>query len=579
MTETTLIPVTAESFITLLEKSGLLSARQVAKVRQTFDVGESTTGQELAREMVRKRVLTPFQAERLLEGRYRGFLVEHYRIREILGVGGMGCVFIAEDSESGKKIALKILSNQHATDAGMLARMQLEAWAGMKINHPNVVRTHRIGSTGAVNFIVMDLLRAISLHEMVALGGPVRPDMACDMFRQAALGLQAAHELDIIHRDIKPANLLIDHDGHTSVLDFGLALVGDDSAAEFSLAMIFGHDCLGTPDYIAPEQSRDSNKVDARADVYSLGCTMYVALTGRVPFSDCKTNKAKLEAQRTRSPVPVDKVNPTVPKEISDIVAKMTRRDPAERYQTAQEVATALQPFSKQRPVKFDFRRLITIRSKLARQRELAENRSRATSNSYITSSLSWVDQPSHHLRAEGDTFTDNETPAVRQPDYRQQDRPSDAGKQTGVSRHSHTPAQPIPRGWYVQSIRSRRKTSLKNARCRVGTASDCEIRISGRSCDEYQCRLEFDGTSWNLKQESLTNPTFVDGELTPYTKLKPGSRLTFQDETGFVLRHVTHGPHQSFFSEIPKSYLAAGVSAAVVFLAGLAAAAWWLFS
>ena len=151
----------------------------------------------------------------------------------------MGCVFIAEDSESKEKIALKVLSSQFSTDAGMLARMRLEGWAGMQIDHPNVVRTHRVGSTGAVNFLVMDLKRAISLHEMVALGGPVKPPMACDMFHQAALGIQAAHDCNIVHRDIKPANLLIDHSGQTSVLDFGLALVGSDKAEEFSLAMIF----------------------------------------------------------------------------------------------------------------------------------------------------------------------------------------------------------------------------------------------------------------------------------------------------------------------------------------------------
>jgi serine/threonine protein kinase len=577
MTETTHIPKTAESFLMLLEKSGLLSARQIARVRQAFDVSDKVTGEQLAREMVRKRVLTPFQAERLLEGRYRGFLVDQYRIREILGVGGMGCVFIAEDPDSGNKVALKILSSQHATDAGMLARMQLEAWAGMRIDHPNVVRTHRIGSTGAVNYIVMDLMRAISLHEMVALGGPVRPALACDMFRQAALGLQAAHDMNIIHRDIKPANLLIDHEGHTSVLDFGLALVGDDSAAEFSLAMIFGHDCLGTPDYIAPEQSRDSNKIDARADVYSLGCTMYVALTGRVPFADCKTNKAKLEAQRTRSPVPVHQVNPQVPKEISDIVAKMTSRAPADRHQSAREVAAVLEPFSKQRPVKFDFRRLITIRSKLARQRELAENRSRAMSHSHITSTLSWVDQPSHHLRAEGDTFTDNETPAVRQRDHRQHDRPSGTGQPAGTTRQSGNQSQAIPRGWYVQPIGSRRRTALKSARCRVGTAPECEIHIRGRSCDEHQCRLEYDGTNWNLKQISLSHPTFVDGELTPYTKLKPGSQLTFQDGTGFVLRHLKHDAKESARGRVPKIYIAAGILAAISIIAGLATAAWWL--
>ncbi len=373
MTGSTETTATAEDYLALLERSGLLTARQVDKVRRTFDVGASVTAEDLARQLVRGRVLTPFQAERLLEGRYRGFLIDHYRIREILGVGGMGCVFVAEDGRTREKVAIKVLASQYATDAGMLTRMKLEAWAGMQIDHPNVVRTHCFGSTGAVNYLVMDLLRAITMHEMVALGGPVKPEMACDMFRQAALGLQAAHDRNIIHRDMKPANLLIDHTGHTSVLDFGLALVGDDRASEFSLTMIFGHDCLGTPDYIAPEQSLNSDRVDCRADVYSLGCTMYVALTGRVPFADCRSNSEKLEAQRTRSAPPVQAINPEVPLEISDIVARMMQRDPDKRYQSAAEVAAALENHARRRPVKFDFRKLITIRAKLARQRELAE--------------------------------------------------------------------------------------------------------------------------------------------------------------------------------------------------------------
>ena len=578
MTETTKNSATGEAYLNLLEQSRLMSARQMEKLRQSITLNDDTTAEELARLLVQKRVLTPFQAERLLEGRYRGFVIDRFRIREILGIGGMGCVFIAEDPEGGNKVALKVLSSQHAADAGMLARLKLEAWAGMKVNHPNVVRTHSIGSTGAVNFIVMDLKRAISMHEMVALGGPVRPEMACDMFRQAALGLQAAHDQDIIHRDIKPANLLVDHEGHTSVLDFGLALVGDDTAAEFSLAMIFGHDCLGTPDYIAPEQSRDSNKVDARADVYSLGCTLYVALTGRVPFNDCKTNRAKLEAQRTRSPAPVHAVNPEVPMEISDIVRKMTRRNPDDRYQTAAEVAAVLKPFSRQRTVKFDFRKLVTIRAKLARQRELAENRSRVNSNSYITSTLSWVDQSSRHLRAEGDTFTDNETPAVRQADNRTSGRASGVTRQPGRPGKSTAQSAAVPRGWYVQSIGRKRKTPLQNARIKVGTDMDSDIRITGQSCDEDQCTLEFDGQTWSLKQQSLTHPTFVDGQLNPYVKLKPGSRITFQDATGFVLWHAKSGPPESIFKEIPRSYIAAGIGITVAGILAVAAGAWLIF-
>ena len=538
MVESTQNPVQASEFLDLLEASGLLSARQITKVITAFGLTSEERAEDVARRLVQELVLTPFQAERLLEGRYRGFLIDRYRVREVLGVGGMGCVFIAEDPHLRTKVALKVLANQHSTDAGMLARIKLEAWAGNRIQHPNVVRTLRLDSTGAVTFLVMELIRGITLHELVAHGGPVKPVMACDIFRQAALGLQAAHEKNIIHRDIKPANLLIDRTGHSWLLDFGLALVGDDSSAEFSLAMIFGHNCLGTPDYIAPEQSIDSNAVSASADIYGLGCTMYVALTGRVPFADEKSSRAKIEAQRTKTPVPISGINPHVPDAVASVVEKMMARAPGDRFASAAEVAEALEPLSERRKISFDFRKLITIRAKQARERALKENKRRSGTQSCITSTFSWVEHASRDIAAEIDTFTADETPAVRQQDRRQSRHSSAAERPSEILPTPPTRRSGVPEGWYLESLADGQQIPLTTVRTRIGAAAECQLRPVGTACDERQCTLEFDGTGWKLKQESRSCPTFVDGQLQSYADLRPGTRLTFPDGKGFLLGH-----------------------------------------
>lgn len=526
-------PTVANEFLDLLQKSELLSADQVRKAVERFDLSESLSPEAVARTLVQKRVLTPFQAERLLEGRYRGFVIDGYRVREVLGVGGMGCVYIAEDPHEDRKIALKVLSSQHSLDAGMLARMKLEANAGMKIQHPNVIETYRIDSTGAVNYMVMELMRGVSLHELVALHGPVKWYMACDIFRQVAKGLHAAHRLGIIHRDIKPANILVDANGTAKLLDFGLAKIEGEAGEEFSLAMIFGHDCLGTPDYIAPEQAQDSSNVKVTADIYSLGCTLYVALTGRVPFPE-KANSKKIEAHKTKKPRPIQEIRKDVPDEVVALVEKMMAKDPKDRFPSAAHVSAALKPFAKRKPVKFEFRQLVTLRAKQARDKEkqTAQKPVKAAGpRSSITSASGWINNPSHNFQAELDTFAGDDTPAIRQP------APSPVPTsptprpptRTGIKNRVN-----VPKGWILRRLKSKQQFRITRVKTRIGVSDECEVKMPGTSVDRRQCYIEFDGANWLLHQESRNEPSYVNGRPAVHTELRHRAKITFSDGSGF---------------------------------------------
>ncbi len=299
------------------------------------------------------------------------YIIDDYKVLDILSTGGMGWLYVAEDIQSGEKVVLKIVSDKDSTDAGLLARFLLEARAGMKLNHPNIVRTYKTGQTdgifGDVYYVVMECIEGISLKEFVEEQGPISVSQACSFVQQTAAGLEHIHEAGIIHRDIKPANLLVQHDGSLKIVDFGLARIDDDD--EFTLAMIFGHDCLGTADFISPEQSLDSYSVGPTADIYSLGCVLYYTLTGTVPFT-VKSVSQKIEAHREENPCPLYDFVPTVPQKVANIVTKMMAKQPEKRYQTATRVARALQPFAEQQLVEFDFQAIVLKRVAEARQRQ-----------------------------------------------------------------------------------------------------------------------------------------------------------------------------------------------------------------
>lgn len=370
-------PQSAEEFLSVVRRSGLFSPEECDALPWRYDLRDKKTAAEVAHSLLERKVLTRYQARRLLQGGGRGLRLDGYRVLDLLGVGGMGWVYLAEEVATGWKVAVKVLADKHRRDWGMLSRFQLEAQSGMKLTHPNIIRTKGIFVTediyGPIHYIVTEFIQGITLFELIALKRNLPWRQACDIIHQAALGLHYAHQLGMIHRDVKPENVLVRSDGTVKVLDFGLAMI-DKSDDEFAMAMIHGQNCLGTADYVAPEQSIDSFKVDARADVYSLGCAFYFALTGQVPFpiqgkSKAESTSMKLKCHRQVKPKPVSKLRPELPDRVCAIVERMMAKRLENRLQTAGLVAQLLAPWARREPVEFDFQQVLRYRQKEAEKR------------------------------------------------------------------------------------------------------------------------------------------------------------------------------------------------------------------
>ena len=364
----------ASEFLHYLERSRLLTSEQIRDAAGKLEIRPNDPVVPLAKKFVKAGILTRLQVSRLLEGHYRGFFLDNYRIEEILGSGGMGWVYIARDMETGDDVALKMLCEKNEKDVGLLTRFRLEAEAGMMLDHQAVVKTRKIGKTsglyGDVHYAVMDFFKGVGIDEFVGLIGQVKPSLACHIIRYAAAGLHHGHNKGLIHRDVKPANILVDTYSNARIIDFGLSLATQgDQGDEFSLAMIFGHDCLGTADYIAPEQSKDSYNVDARADVYSLGATFYYMLTGQVMFPERRTRHQKILAQQNEEPPRVRELVPDIPAGIERVLNQMIAKDPEARYRTAKGVCIALQKFANPTRVRFDFQKILDRRYAIAQQR------------------------------------------------------------------------------------------------------------------------------------------------------------------------------------------------------------------
>src|SRR5579883_610087 len=344
-------PANVPEFLDLVRKSGLVPEDKLDELLSRHRVtGTPQTVDQAAAQLVRDSLLTYFQAKQIKFGRYKRFTIgSKYRLLELIGAGGMGAVYLCEHTLMKRLVALKVLPTEKLDDQSNLERFYREARAVAALDHPNIVRAYDIDQYDKLHFLVMEYVDGHSLQEIVAryamekkLYDPIR---AAHYIAQAAVGMQHAHELGMVHRDIKPGNLLLDRAGVIKVLDMGLARFFNKQ--QDSVTEKYDDKCvLGTADYLAPEQAV-TNVVDVRADIYSLGGTLYFMLTGQTPFPE-GTIAAKLVAHQTREPRAVETFRTDVPAGILAVLRKMMAKKPEDRYQQPIEVAEALAEWTEQ---------------------------------------------------------------------------------------------------------------------------------------------------------------------------------------------------------------------------------------
>ncbi|HUT13805.1 MAG TPA: serine/threonine-protein kinase [Thermoguttaceae bacterium] len=334
---------TVDTFLDLIRRSGLIERDQLSdalrELKAQTDGKLPTDVDPVAEKLIDAGLLTRWQCEKLMEGRHKGFFLKKYKLLDLLGTGGMSTVYLAEHVVMQRRVAIKILPKNRVEDSSYLARFHREAQAAASLDHRNIVRAYDVDNENDIHFLVMEYVEGRDLSQMVKRDGPLDYAEAADYIRQGAEGLAHAHQSGLIHRDVKPANLLVDQKNVVKVLDLGLARFTNEDRA--SLTVAYDENVLGTADYLSPEQALDSHGVDARADIYSLGCSLYYLLTGHPPFSE-GTLPQRLIAHQKEPPPSILEDRPDAPEDLIEICMRMMAKKPKHRYQTARDVAEAL---------------------------------------------------------------------------------------------------------------------------------------------------------------------------------------------------------------------------------------------
>jgi serine/threonine-protein kinase len=343
------------AFLDQLRESELLAPGQLEEI-SSLPEAQNADVRPLARRLFQRGWLTRYQINQIAQGRAKDLIIGPYVLLDRIGEGGMGQVFKARHRHMNRLVALKLIRKERLSNPAAVRRFFQEVQAAAHLSHPNIVIAFDAGLAGQTPFFAMEYVEGIDLGRLLKESGPLPVPQACDYIRQAAVGLQHAHERGLVHRDIKPHNLLVTRptsSGETGtttagggavvkILDMGLARLQGPTDGESGVTK--DGVVIGTPDYLAPEQAANARTVDIRSDLYSLGCTFYHLLTGRPPFRGTTVMEVLIQHQM-EPPAPIEAMRSDVPPAVAQIVARLLLKKPEARFQTPAELAAALAPY------------------------------------------------------------------------------------------------------------------------------------------------------------------------------------------------------------------------------------------
>ncbi len=333
--------VSFRKLVSWIDACGVMSRADVqALVKELPPEQQPKDGEQLAQFLVEQKKLTGYQSRQILAGNGKSLLLGNYVILDELGQGGMGTVFRARHRSMERVVAVKVLAQEFGQRPNALARFQREVKATSRLQHPNIIVAHDAGETGGMHYLVMEYIEGTNLKTLVEETGPLSEERAVYCIAEAARGLEYAHAHGVVHRDVNPTNILLDAKGTVRILDMGIVRVESADADQAQLTAI--GQILGTLDYMAPEQALDAKSADSRADIYSLGITLWYVLTGHVPYPG-DSMMGRLVAHRT-TPIPsLQEACPQASSDIDQVFRRMVAKTPEDRYQNMSDVIADLE--------------------------------------------------------------------------------------------------------------------------------------------------------------------------------------------------------------------------------------------